>query len=237
MKNAVLPSVSSQLYSFGSNEAISDVPLQTGSIGYDCIISPDQQPFSLGNKVSSVPQYDEVEFQAIENPRKRRIEVNDYINEKGSINNLVSNISGVNEWRSKKKKEEVAIGFNYRQWSYEDKEEGREVHKEKVPVKRSQKLSDKITALQKLVSPYGKTDTASVLEEASISIKFLQDQILNLFNKLNTSYTNTQLHSQKTEDRQLDLQSRGLCLVPLSFTQKLKNEDRFDRQCLVARNF
>lgn len=72
------------------------------------------------------------EFQAIENPRKRRIEVNDYINEKGFINNLVSNISGVNEWTSKKKKEEVAIGFKDRQWSYEDKEEGREVHKEKV---------------------------------------------------------------------------------------------------------
>lgn len=70
------------------------------------------------------------EFQAIENPRKRRIEVNDDICEKGFINNLVSNIS-VNEWTSKKKKD-VAIGFKDHHWSYEDKEEGREVHKEKV---------------------------------------------------------------------------------------------------------
>ncbi|KAL7146973.1 hypothetical protein ABFS83_06G077600 [Erythranthe nasuta] len=41
----------------------------------------------------------------------------------------------------------------------------------------SQKLTHKITALQKLVSPYGKTGTASVLLEASISIKALQHQI------------------------------------------------------------
>ncbi|XP_051137879.1 glucan endo-1,3-beta-glucosidase-like [Andrographis paniculata] len=49
-----------------------------------------------------------------------------------------------------------------------------------IPVLKSrnrQKLTDKITSLQKLVSPYGKTDTASVLLEASISIKALQDQI------------------------------------------------------------
>ncbi|KAL8247670.1 hypothetical protein R6Q59_008886 [Mikania micrantha] len=48
---------------------------------------------------------------------------------------------------------------------------------QQVPVRRSQKLADKITALQKLVSPYGKTDTASVLQEAHISISLLHDQI------------------------------------------------------------
>ncbi|KAL3536816.1 hypothetical protein ACH5RR_000182 [Cinchona calisaya] len=47
----------------------------------------------------------------------------------------------------------------------------------KVPVRRRQKLADKITALQKLVSPYGKTDAASVLHETSVFIKVLQDQI------------------------------------------------------------
>ncbi|KAK8542221.1 hypothetical protein V6N12_014824 [Hibiscus sabdariffa] len=46
-----------------------------------------------------------------------------------------------------------------------------------MPARRSQKLSDKITTLQKLVSPYGKTDTASVLQEASLYIKLLQEQI------------------------------------------------------------
>ncbi|EHA8586474.1 transcription factor bHLH111-like [Cocos nucifera] len=47
----------------------------------------------------------------------------------------------------------------------------------KAPVRRSQKLGDKITALQQLVSPFGKTDTASVLHEATICIKFLHEQI------------------------------------------------------------
>uniref|UniRef100_A0A804LI54 BHLH domain-containing protein n=1 Tax=Zea mays TaxID=4577 RepID=A0A804LI54_MAIZE len=45
------------------------------------------------------------------------------------------------------------------------------------PCKRSQKLGDKITALQQLVSPYGKTDTASVLHEAATCIKHLHEQI------------------------------------------------------------
>jgi hypothetical protein len=74
-----------------------------------------------------------------------------------------------------------------------------------APCKRSQKLGDKITALQQLVSPYGKvntsnswtgnsisslhahlkssmatcsqTDTASVLHEAATCIKNLHEQI------------------------------------------------------------
>uniref|UniRef100_A0A9I9EH37 BHLH domain-containing protein n=1 Tax=Cucumis melo TaxID=3656 RepID=A0A9I9EH37_CUCME len=50
-----------------------------------------------------------------------------------------------------------------------------------VPIRRSQKLSDKITALQKLVSPYGKTDTASVLEEACLYIKFIQHHIQGMY--------------------------------------------------------
>ncbi|RDX65597.1 Transcription factor bHLH111 [Mucuna pruriens] len=39
------------------------------------------------------------------------------------------------------------------------------------------KLGDKITALQQIVSPFGKTDTASVLFEAIGYIKFLQEQV------------------------------------------------------------
>ncbi|ONK62320.1 uncharacterized protein A4U43_C07F2680 [Asparagus officinalis] len=44
-------------------------------------------------------------------------------------------------------------------------------------VKKSQKLGHKITALQQLVSPYGKTDTASVLKEACEHIKDLHQKI------------------------------------------------------------
>eukprot|EP00268_Persea_americana_P006978 TRINITY_DN12544_c0_g1_i2.p1 TRINITY_DN12544_c0_g1~~TRINITY_DN12544_c0_g1_i2.p1 ORF type:complete len:124 (-),score=24.92 TRINITY_DN12544_c0_g1_i2:688-1059(-) len=42
---------------------------------------------------------------------------------------------------------------------------------------RKEKLGEKIAALQQLVSPFGKTDTASVLLEAMGYIKFLQEQV------------------------------------------------------------
>ncbi|XP_058202366.1 transcription factor bHLH153-like isoform X2 [Rhododendron vialii] len=40
-----------------------------------------------------------------------------------------------------------------------------------------EKLGEKIAALQQLVSPYGKTDTASVLLEAMEYITFLHEQV------------------------------------------------------------
>ncbi|XP_010552489.1 PREDICTED: transcription factor bHLH110 [Tarenaya hassleriana] len=45
---------------------------------------------------------------------------------------------------------------------------------------RKEKLGERIAALQQLVSPFGKTDTASVLMEAIGYIKFLQNQIETL---------------------------------------------------------
>ncbi|KAL5061617.1 hypothetical protein RYX36_023354 [Vicia faba] len=42
---------------------------------------------------------------------------------------------------------------------------------------RKEKMGDRITALQQLVSPFGKTDTASVLSEAIEYIKFLHEQV------------------------------------------------------------
>ncbi|PKA49329.1 Transcription factor bHLH110 [Apostasia shenzhenica] len=45
---------------------------------------------------------------------------------------------------------------------------------------RKEKLGDRIAALQQLVAPFGKTDTASVLMEAIGYIKFLQDQVETL---------------------------------------------------------
>ncbi|KAL1209416.1 Transcription factor [Cardamine amara subsp. amara] len=89
---------------------------------------------------------------------------------------------------------------------------------------RKEKLGDRIAALQQLVSPFGKTDTASVLMEAIGYIKFLQSQIETLSVPYMRASRNrfgkaSQLDSQQqegAEEEMRDLRSRGLCLVPLS---------------------
>ncbi|XP_076900116.1 transcription factor bHLH111-like [Bidens hawaiensis] len=92
--------------------------------------------------------------------------------------------------------------------------------RERVPVRKSQKLADKITALQKLVSPYGKTDTASVLHEAHISINLLHDQIKKLIqNKQISTMNDKSLEFQDNEEAETSLRDKGLCLVPISSAQ------------------
>ncbi|KAK1391776.1 Transcription factor bHLH123 [Heracleum sosnowskyi] len=105
-----------------------------------------------------------------------------------------------------------------------------------VPAKaRKEKMGDRITALQQLVSPFGKTDTASVLSEAIDYIKFLHDQV----SVLSTGYMKTgapiqQQQQQKcdkskdSEGQKQDLRSRGLCLVPVSSTFPVNHETTVD---------
>ncbi|XP_071914653.1 uncharacterized protein [Coffea arabica] len=97
---------------------------------------------------------------------------------------------------------------------------------------RKEKLGDRIAALHRLVSPFGKTDTASVLTEAIGYIQFLQDQIQTLsmaYLKSSRSSKSCRatrgqevLSMKEDEDEEEramhDLRSRGLCLVPLAFT-------------------
>ncbi|TMW84024.1 hypothetical protein EJD97_000218 [Solanum chilense] len=86
---------------------------------------------------------------------------------------------------------------------------------------RKEKLGDRISALHRLVAPFGKTDTASVLTEAIGYIQFLQDQILTLIMPY-TKSTERKLHHINLKDSSIeavvDLESRGLCLVPTSFS-------------------
>ncbi|XP_011624156.2 transcription factor bHLH133-like [Amborella trichopoda] len=85
-----------------------------------------------------------------------------------------------------------------------------------TPARKSQKIGDRITILQQLVSPFGKTDTASVLHEACSYIKHLHEQI----QVLSTPYLKGR-PSLRGGDVTMDLGSRGLCLVPISSIIKL----------------
>uniref|UniRef100_A0A2P2JMS2 BHLH domain-containing protein n=1 Tax=Rhizophora mucronata TaxID=61149 RepID=A0A2P2JMS2_RHIMU len=98
---------------------------------------------------------------------------------------------------------------------------------------RKEKMGDRITALQQLVSPFGKTDTASVLSEAIEYIKFLHGQV----NVLSNPYMKSGLpiHHQQGADKSKDLEghkqdlrSRGLCLVPVSSTFPVAHETTVD---------
>ncbi|GMI68910.1 hypothetical protein HRI_000560300 [Hibiscus trionum] len=93
---------------------------------------------------------------------------------------------------------------------------------------RKEKLGDRIAALQKLVAPFGKTDTSTVLTEAIGYIQFLQDQVQTLsvpFMKSSQSklYRTKQGGSREEEEQKCDLRSRGLCLVPQSLASYFIN--------------
>nr|CAB3474489.1 unnamed protein product [Digitaria exilis] len=96
---------------------------------------------------------------------------------------------------------------------------------------RKEKLGDRITALQQLVSPFGKTDTASVLHEAIEYIKFLHDQVSSLSSPyLKNGMPLQQFQKKGSEDAKdnsetkPDLRSRGLCLVPVASTYTVAAE-------------
>ncbi|KAI0509864.1 hypothetical protein KFK09_010461 [Dendrobium nobile] len=92
----------------------------------------------------------------------------------------------------------------------------------KAPLKRSQKLGDKITALQQLVSPFGKADTASVLHEAALYIKALHEQVKLLSKPYVESISAPEgIQGMKNgadncHYRSSSLRREGLCMVPIS---------------------
>ncbi|KAK2985826.1 hypothetical protein RJ640_018692 [Escallonia rubra] len=93
----------------------------------------------------------------------------------------------------------------------------------KVKVRSKEKLGDRISALQQLVSPFGKTDTASVLHEAMGYIRFLHDQVQVLcspyLHRLPSSTTYLREGGENGGGKLgKDLRSRGLCLVPVDCT-------------------
>ncbi|XP_010485251.1 PREDICTED: transcription factor bHLH113 [Camelina sativa] len=82
---------------------------------------------------------------------------------------------------------------------------------------RKDKVGERISALQQIVSPYGKTDTASVLLDAMHYIEFLHEQV----KVLSAPYLQTipDVTQEELEQYcQYSLRNRGLCLVPMENT-------------------
>ncbi|KAG8487494.1 hypothetical protein CXB51_016241 [Gossypium anomalum] len=75
---------------------------------------------------------------------------------------------------------------------------------------RKEKLGDRITALHQLVSPFGKTDTASVLLEAIGYIRFLQSQI----EALSLPYLGSDGSSGNMRQQQQSVQGERNCIFP-----------------------
>ncbi|XP_022972439.1 transcription factor bHLH113 isoform X1 [Cucurbita maxima] len=85
--------------------------------------------------------------------------------------------------------------------------------------KRKEKLGERITALQQLVSPFGKTDTASVLHEAMGYIKFLHEQIQVLY----SPYLDKNQLGRGNGETEGEMKGRGLCLIPVECSLHLAN--------------
>ncbi|KAF9661730.1 hypothetical protein SADUNF_Sadunf19G0099000 [Salix dunnii] len=133
---------------------------------------------------------------------------------------------------------------------------------------RKEKLGERIVALQQLVSPYGKTDTASVLMEVMEYIRFLHEQVqAGLLNEMEISKVKPYAYKMRDlrngGDRMLSshycsfrtaedivvlsapylqgtstaqmqelghhsLESKGLCLVPISYTAGIARSNGAD---------
>ncbi|XP_016684574.1 transcription factor bHLH153 isoform X1 [Gossypium hirsutum] len=119
--------------------------------------------------------------------------------------------------------------------------------RQKATKEKKDQVSERIAALQQLVSPYGKcllrllmelsvchscevmfgslqTDTASVLLEAMGYIRFLHEQV----KVLSAPYLQTIPANSLQDDDQYSLRNRGLCLAPVSCTVGLARSNGAD---------
>ncbi|OEL32390.1 Transcription factor bHLH111 [Dichanthelium oligosanthes] len=138
--------------------------------------------------------------------------------------------SGAASVATRRKSEERAGGGK----SGNAKKSKQEASQKASPPKTAQapkvKLGEKITALQQIVSPFGKTDTASVLFETIKYIKFLHEQ-LRQFSEPYMAKSGYKGHIQfGGEEKENtgtghDLRGRGLCLVPVSLTSQVYHDD------------
>ncbi|XP_068655222.1 transcription factor bHLH113-like [Aristolochia californica] len=102
--------------------------------------------------------------------------------------------------------------------------------KSEPPKVRKEKIGERITALQQLVSPFGKTDTASVLHEATGYIRFLHEQVQVLSSPYLQRLPSSGLlpGAGNDDEHRYELRSRGLCLVPVASTVNVANSNGAD---------
>lgn len=107
---------------------------------------------------------------------------------------------------------------------------------------KKEKLGERIAALQQLVSPFGKTDTASVLHEATGYIRFLHDQVqvlcspylqpsqVQFQNQPGDGDNNVNVNEEEVGEEEVknDLRSRGLCLIPVGCTLHVASSNGAD---------
>ncbi|KAL4555828.1 hypothetical protein LXL04_038457 [Taraxacum kok-saghyz] len=112
---------------------------------------------------------------------------------------------------------------------------GKKMRAEKTPPAshakvKKEKLGERIAALQQIVSPYGKTDTASVLHEAMGYIKFLQDQVQVLCSPYLQRPPSIHIEGKEEGEQRMrkDLRSRGLCMVPVECTLQVAESNGAD---------
>uniref|UniRef100_J3LZ65 BHLH domain-containing protein n=1 Tax=Oryza brachyantha TaxID=4533 RepID=J3LZ65_ORYBR len=115
------------------------------------------------------------------------------------------------------------------------------------PKEKKDKIGERVAALQQLVSPFGKTDTASVLQEASGYIKFLHQQLEVSSCSLSIHFhflDNESIHflvlsspymrappvpgAVSEDPEHYSLRNRGLCLVPVDQTLQLTQSNGAD---------
>ncbi|XXG54853.1 hypothetical protein AAC387_Pa03g2630 [Persea americana] len=256
MRNAVFPSFSSSFYSSGSGNNQAQMQSSNASTielerlnGYsrgffhDSQLSNDLQlgrftPLSTVEASQELDYIQGADVLMTTNPTYQNISHTKFASRVAPVEDCMGksrkrtvSFDTINNQTPMKesKKKSVRAQEQYHQPS----KESSTIEQLRAPVRRSNKLGERITALQQLVSPFGKTDTASVLQEATVHIKLLKDQI----QVLSTPYFRIRqpFHSQSGGEEKNDLRSRGLCLVPVSSTANLTKEDGGMNRCGTGR--
>lgn len=94
---------------------------------------------------------------------------------------------------------------------------------------KNDRLGDRVAVLRQLVSPFGKSDTASVLQEATGYIKFLHQQLQVLsLPYLRGSVVGGGGGGVPVNAEYCNLRSRGLCTAPVELAQQITQSNGAD---------